>query len=116
MKNMASEKLERLMKLKGAVAAGSFSPDGKLVEYTGPLSKELAEMVAKMCAANSLMANVEAESFTKISGMKWTPVLGWAVAAGEYAVCVMGNYGVFVKLSEADFNEIFKVLGEVARS
>ena len=103
------------MRLKGAIAAGHFTADGKLVEYKGPLTKELAEMVAKMCAANSLMGTIEAESFTKISGMKWTPFLGWAVAAGEYAVCVMGNYGVFVKLSEADFNEIFKVLGEVSK-
>ncbi|BFI76649.1 DUF2173 family protein [Sulfurisphaera ohwakuensis] len=110
-----SEKLDRLMKLKGAIAAGHFTADGKLVEYKGPLTKELAEMVAKMCAANSLMGTTEAELFTKISGMNWTPFLGWAVAAGEYAVCVMGNYGVFVKLSEADFNEIFKALGEVAK-
>jgi roadblock/LC7 domain-containing protein len=48
--------------------------------------------------------------------MKWTPFHGWAVAAGDYAVCVMGQYGVFVKLNEADFNLIFKELGEVARS
>ncbi|QIW24756.1 DUF2173 family protein [Sulfolobus sp. S-194] len=110
-----SEKLDRLMKLKGAIAAGHFTADGKLVEYKGPLTKELAEMVAKMCAANSMMGAIEAEAFTKISGMNWSPLLGWAVAAGDYAVCVMGNYGVFVKLSEADFNEIFKVLGEIAK-
>ncbi|QGA68284.1 DUF2173 family protein [Sulfolobus sp. E11-6] len=109
-----SEKLDKLMQLKGAIAAGQYTPDGKLVEYKGPLTREIAEMVAKMVAANTLMGTVEAESFTKISGMKWTPFLGWAVAAGEYAVCVMGNYGVFVKLSEADFNKIFKTLREVA--
>ncbi|MBW9141558.1 MAG: DUF2173 family protein, partial [Candidatus Aramenus sp.] len=31
-------------------------------------------------------------------------------------VCVMGNYGVFVELAKADFNEIFKTLMEVATS
>ena len=110
-----SEKLDRLMKLKGAVAAGEYTHDGKVVNYKGPLSKELAELVAKMVAANTLMGTTQAEAFTRISGMKWTPFLGWAVAAGEYAVCVMGNHGVFVKLAEADFNEIFKTLAEVSR-
>ncbi|AHC51987.1 hypothetical protein SUSAZ_08600 [Sulfolobus acidocaldarius SUSAZ] len=109
-----NEKLHKLMRLKGALVAGHYANDGKLIEYEGQLPKELAEMVAKMVAANTLMGTVEAESFSKISGMKWTPFLGWAVAAGEYAVCVMGNYGVFVKLVEADFNEIFKTLREVA--
>lgn len=109
-----SANLDKLMKIKGAVAAGSFTADGKVVEYKGQLSKEMADMVAMMCAANTLMAKMQAEGFSKFSGMKWSPLHGWAVAAGDYAVCVMGNYGVFVKLSEADFNEIFKVLGEVS--
>jgi len=113
---MASEKLEKLMKIKGTVTTGHFTADGKLGEYTGEISKEMAEMVAKMCVANTLMAETQADGFSKFSGMKWTPLHGWSVAAGDYAVCVMGHYGVFVKLSEADFNEIFKVLGEVARS
>ncbi len=110
------EKLERLMKIKGVIAAGHYTPDGKLVDYKGPLSREMAEMVSKMVAANTLMGTVQAEAFSKISGMKWTPFHGWAVAAGDYAVCVMGQYGVFVKLDEADFNLIFKELGKVARS
>jgi len=109
-----SEKLDKLMQLKGAIAAGEYTPDGKLVEYKGPMPKEMAEMIAKMVAANTLMGTVEAESFTKISRMRWTPFLGWTVAAGEYVVCVMGNYGVFVRLTEADFNQIFKTLREVA--
>ncbi|MGC9106246.1 MAG: DUF2173 family protein [Thermoprotei archaeon] len=110
------EKLNRLTKIKGAIAAGHFSKDGKLLGYKGGIPKEMAELVAKMCAANTLMAEMQAEGFTAFSKMKWTPLHGWAVAAGVYAVCVMGTYGVFVKLSEADFNAIFKELGEVAGS
>jgi len=40
------EKLERLMKIKGVIAAGHYTSDGKLVDYKGPLSREMAEMVA----------------------------------------------------------------------
>jgi roadblock/LC7 domain-containing protein len=81
------------MQLKGAIAAGEFTADGKLVEYKGPLSKEIAKMVAIMCAANSLMGKIQAEGFTKFSGMKRTPFHGCAVAAGDYAVCVWATTG-----------------------
>ncbi|ARM76828.1 DUF2173 family protein [Acidianus manzaensis] len=110
------DKLDRLMGLKGAIAAGEYTPDGKLVSYKGNIQKEMAEMVAMMVAANTMMGKMQAEGFSKLSGMKWTPFHGWAVAAGDYAVCVMGNYGVFVELSKADFSEIFKTLMEVAQS
>jgi roadblock/LC7 domain-containing protein len=106
--------LQRVMGLKGAVAAGEFAPDGGLVSYEGELTEEIAALIAKMCAANTLMGTTQAESFTRISGMKWTPFHGWAVAAGDYSVCVMGHIGVFVETAKADFNDIFKVLGEEA--
>ena len=46
--------------------------------------------------------------------MKWMPFHGWAVAAGDYSVCVMGHLAVFVETAKADFNTIFKILGEEA--
>ncbi|MFO3797439.1 MAG: DUF2173 family protein [Anaerolineales bacterium] len=106
--------LDKLMALKGAVAAGEFGVDGSLVAYKGALKEEHAKMVAMMCAANSLMGKMQAEGFTAYTGMKWSPFKGWAVSAGDYSVCVMGNAGVFVETAKADFNEIFKVLGKEA--
>ncbi len=111
---MTNEKLETLMKIKGAVAAGEFKENGELVSYKGQMPEDVARMAAMMCAANTLMAKMQSEGFSKMTGMKWSPLVGWAVAAGDYAVCVEGNYGVFVQLSNADFNEAFKVLHEVA--
>jgi roadblock/LC7 domain-containing protein len=106
--------LDRVMGLNGAVAAGEFTPGGDLVTYKGELTEDIAKMTAKMCAANTLMGTTQAESFTRISGMAWTPFRGWAVAAGDYSVCVMGHIGVFVETAKADFNDIFKVLAEEA--
>jgi roadblock/LC7 domain-containing protein len=106
--------LRKLMGLGGAVAAGEYTRDGELVSYEGELSEDIAKLIASMCAANTLMGTTQAESFTRISGMKWLPFHGWAVAAGDYSVCVMGNIGVFVEIREADFNNIFKVLSEEA--
>ena len=108
--------LDKLMALSGAVAAGEFTPTGELVAHKGSLSDENAQMVAMKCAANSLMGKMQAESFAKHSfakhtGMNWSPFKGWAVSAGDFSVCVMGNSGVFVETEKADFNEIFKTLG-----
>ena len=106
--------LKRLMGLSGAVAGFELTPVGELVSYKGELSEDIAELVARMCAANSLMGTTQAETFTRISGMKWTPFHGWAVAAGDYSVCVRGEIAVFVETAKADFNNIFKILGEEA--
>ena len=106
--------LDRVMGLKGAVAAGEFTPGGDLVTYKGELTEDIAKLIARMCAANTLMGTTQAESFTRISGMKWTPFHGCAVAAGDFSVCVMGHIGLFVETAKADFNDIFRVLGEEA--
>ncbi|MGD2074111.1 MAG: DUF2173 family protein [Gammaproteobacteria bacterium] len=106
--------LERLMGLNGAVSAGEFTPDGELVSYKGDIPEDIARLTARMCAANSLMGTSQAEGYTRISGMNWTPFHGWAVAAGDYSVCVIGHIGVFVETAKADFNDIFKVLSEEA--
>ena len=106
--------LDRLIGLKGAISAGEFTPTGELVGYRGDMSEEVAALTAKLCAANSLMGGSQAESFSKISGMKWLPFHGWAVAAGDYSVCVVGNIGVFVETRNADFNDIFKTLSDEA--
>jgi roadblock/LC7 domain-containing protein len=106
--------LKRLMGLGGAIAAGEYTRDGELVSYEGELPEDIAKLIARMCAANTLMGTTQAESFTRISGMRWTPFHGWAVAAGDYSVCVMGNIGVFVETRKADFNDIFKVLSDEA--
>jgi len=109
-----SENLNKLMMLSGATAAGEFTATGELVAYKGDLSEEHANMVAMMCAANSLMGKMQAEGFSKYTGMKWSPFRGWAVCAGDFTVCVMGNIGVFVETAKADFNAIFETLGEEA--
>lgn len=106
--------LTRLMGLGGAVAAGEYGPTGELLSHQGGLTEDMAAIVARMCAANTLMGSSQAEAFAKLSGQKWTPFHGWAVSAGDYSVCVLGNIGVFVETAKADFNDIYKVLAEEA--
>jgi roadblock/LC7 domain-containing protein len=105
---LAGPDLDKLMKLPGAVAAGEFSDDGKMVRYRGHLSMEIADMVAKMCLANVMMGRMQAEGFSKFSGMDWMPYKGFALSAGDYSVWVIGNVGVFVESAKTDFNQVFK--------
>ena len=106
--------LDRLMGLGGALAAGEFTSSGELAAYKGDIPEDIAKVIARMCASNTFMGASQAESFTHMSGMKWTPFHGWAVAAGDFSVCVMGHVGVFVETTKADFNDIFRTLGEEA--
>jgi roadblock/LC7 domain-containing protein len=104
---------ELLSSIPGAFAAGEFTDDGRLVAYYGDIDQKSAEMAAMMCAANKLMANMQAKGWTEYTGQGgFYPVYGFAVAGGKYAACIMGNVGVFVELSKADFDKTFEVLSK----
>jgi roadblock/LC7 domain-containing protein len=106
--------LDRLMRLGGAVAAGEFTDLGELVSYKGDLPDEAARFVAKLCASNSLMGATEVDALSRVTGMHWLPFQGWAIAAGDYSICVIGHIGVFVETAKADFNQIYRTLNEEA--
>jgi roadblock/LC7 domain-containing protein len=103
----ADSDFKKLMGLPGVVAAGEFTPDGKVVKFEGIIPPKAAEMVALMCAANSMMGKMQANGFSQFSGMNWLPFHGFAVTAGDYTVCVMGNRLVFVETDKANFNTLF---------
>jgi roadblock/LC7 domain-containing protein len=107
--------LNALLQLKGVFAAGTFTDDGKLTGYAGDITEDEAAMAAAMCAANMHMARMQADGYTAMSGESgWTPATGFALAGPKYAVCVMGNTGVFARVGEASFNEIFQALSQQA--
>jgi roadblock/LC7 domain-containing protein len=106
-------KLKELMSIPGAVAAGIFSDDGRLIAYYGNIDEKSAEIAAMMCAANKLMFNMQAKGWSAYTGQGgFYPVYGFAVAGGKYAACIMGNVGVFVELDKADFDKTFEVLSK----
>ena len=102
--------LDELMGIKGVVAAGQFSDDGKLEDVRGQLKPEIAQAAAQFCGTVNMLFKTMSGSFQQISGMQWTPAQGWAFAGGNYSVCVGGNKGVFVETAKADYNVLFKAL------
>jgi roadblock/LC7 domain-containing protein len=104
--------LDDLLKIDGVVAAGEFTADGKLVDYKAKMdmSPEMAAMTAQFCATVTMMFNTLAGSFSKLSGMNWTPQQGWMYAGGDMTAAIGGSRGVFVETAKADFNRLFEAL------
>ena len=105
--------LDELLKIKGVVAAGEFTADGKMVDYKAKMdmSPEMAAMTAQFCATVTMMFNTLAGAFAQLSKMKWVPQQGWMYAGGDWTVAIGGNNkGVFVETAKADFNQLFQAL------
>ncbi len=98
--------LDRLMERKGVVAAGQFGSDGRVFRAVGPLSKKQMEEVALSCATLEKHAWIAATELRDSTGLKWGNLNGWVLWAGDLALCVSGNTGVFVEAAKADFNQL----------
>ncbi len=104
--------LDNLLELKGVVAAGEFTADGKLIDFKAKMdmSPEIAAMTAQFCATITMVFNTMAGAFSQLSKMNWMPQQGWMYAGGDYTVAIGGNRGVFVETAKADFNQLYEAL------
>ncbi|MER3422863.1 MAG: hypothetical protein C4293_06160 [Nitrospiraceae bacterium] len=97
------------------VAAGEFTPTGELVGHKAAMDmpKDQAGMTAQFCSTVSIMFNTLAKAYSHMyTNTNWLPPKFWAYGGGDMAVCVGGAKGVFVKIAEADFNQLFRLLAE----
>jgi roadblock/LC7 domain-containing protein len=105
--------LDELLKFDGVMAAGIFSPEGKLVDYkskTG-MPKEMAQMTAKFCGAVNMMFDALASAYSDLYKMNWVPQHNWMYSGGDWTVIISGTRGVFVESSKADLEKLLKALG-----
>lgn len=108
-----AKSLDELLRLKGVIASGEFSPNGKLIDFrsnNNPLSDEVVNFTAQVAAAVSQLLGALASAHSKISGFNWLPEHGWTYSGGELTIVVGGNRGVFVRTAEADFNQLSEAL------
>ncbi len=104
--------LDELLKFEGVMAAGIFSPEGKLVDYKSntEMPKEMAQMTAKFCGAVNTMFDVLASAYTQLYKMNWIPQHNWMYSGGDWTVIISGTRGVFVESSKADLEKLLKAL------
>jgi len=108
--------LKKLLKLDGVLAAGEFSSEGELVAYEGELNRELAESMCIISAATLLMLKAQAYNFSRASGMPgFESITGFSFSSRQLSICVRGNIGVFVKIEDASYDEIFRELNSMMR-
>lgn len=105
--------LDDLLKFNGVMAAGIFSPEGKLVDYKSntEMPKEMAEMTAKFCGTVNMMFDTLASAYTQLYKMNWVPQHNWMYSGGDWTVIISGTRGVFVETSKANIEQLLKSLG-----
>ncbi len=106
--------LDELLQIEGVAAAGEFARDGTLMDFKANMDmpQELAAQTAQFCATVTMMFDTLAGSYSRLSGMNWTPQQGWAYSGGDWTVAIGegGGKGVFIETTKADFNQLFQLL------
>ncbi|AKB25166.1 hypothetical protein MSMTP_1697 [Methanosarcina sp. MTP4] len=105
--------LDELLKFDGVMAAGIFSPEGKLVDYKAKtdMPEAMARMTAKFCGTVNMTFDALASAYTELFKMNWVPQHNWMYSGGEWTVMISGTRGVFVESSKADIEKLLKALG-----
>ncbi len=97
--------LDRLMKTDGVVAAGQSPDDGKVIRKVGEMPEDLMES-AELCVYQNTAARHFLSELNAESRRDYGSLVGWIVWGSEHSVVVVGNTRVFVKTTEADYNQL----------
>jgi len=97
--------LDRLMKIKGVVAAGQFSEDGKVIRQVGELPEDLRES-AELCVKQNQTCNRFLGELNEQSSREYGSLVGWTVWGSKYSVVTVGNTRVFIETGRGDYNQL----------
>jgi len=97
--------LDRLMKIRGVVAAGQFSDDGKMIRKVGEMPEDLMES-AELCVRQNQATNNFLNSLNDQLPREYGSLFGWVVWGSKYSVVVVGNTRVFVETKRGDYNQL----------
>lgn len=99
--------IDKVLKIKGTLFAGAFTPEGKCTEYKGKkkMAAETAETMAKYASTVNRLFGFLGESFTKLTKVNMLPYHGFAHCGGDHTVFVGADKWVIVD-ETADWNEV----------
>jgi roadblock/LC7 domain-containing protein len=98
--------LDRLIEIPGIIAVEQFSPDGKILRKVGEFPEEVMEYTAKLSADNNSLMESQVKKMGEETGLNFTPLSGWMIWGGKYAIFVVNNTMVIVETKRADFNQL----------
>ncbi|MDP8206571.1 MAG: DUF2173 family protein [Candidatus Electryonea clarkiae] len=104
--------LDRLMKIPGVVAAGQCDSEGKIIRKVGNIPDAVRDQISKMNAEQTKNFNNTAQILDQLTDLEWTPMTGWMMWSGKYALCVIHNNCLIIETIRADFNQLMVDLFE----
>jgi roadblock/LC7 domain-containing protein len=105
--------LDDLVNMTGVILAFEFTPDGTCTSYNN-VTREMAAMICRFCAAVTMNFNALASGFTELSEQQWVPQKGWIYVGGSHTVILgRGGYrGVFAESSRVSIDEVSAALAD----
>lgn len=105
--------LDDLVNMRGVILAFEFTPDGSCTSYKN-VTREMAAMICRFCAAATMNFNALASGFTELSEQPWVPQKGWIYVGGSHTVILgRGGYrGVFADSSRVSIDEVSAALAD----
>jgi roadblock/LC7 domain-containing protein len=109
--------LDKLMGLRGSVAAFEFSDRGELMEHRiseeSDLTAEALDLLAHVFVANISIATMQARGWEKTTGQAgFYPVEGFTLVGLEWSAVGNGHQGVVVRNDVADYEAAYAALGD----
>jgi len=109
-----------LLKVRGVVIAGDFTPEGKLSGYKGKidLSPEMAATAAKFAATIAMMLEALALAYSEIekmgTGTVWVPERLWMYSGGDWTAAVSSPHWAIVNTAQLEFTPLYDPKKEVS--
>lgn len=101
--------LDELMSLPGVYGAIEFSCMGELGQMRGEVERDLAELVAQMCAANMAIYRMQATGWTKLTGQQgFLPERGFAFVTLDHVVMGMDGNAILARSKDFDFDAAYQ--------
>jgi len=98
--------LDRLIKIPGVVAVGQCDSEGNIIRKVGKIPLKAREQISKMNAEQTKKFNASAQIMDQLTDLEWTPMNGWMMWGGKYALCVVHNNCLIIEAKRADFNQL----------
>ena len=100
-----TEALDKALTTPGTLAAGRFTPDGKLSAYRSnvEVSEELAAIASQFAATVSMLLRTFSASYSALSGIPLVPLHGWIYSGGEMTSVVEADLWSILQTDASSF-------------